>query len=68
MTERVKTEAERRLHDSIEALAAAAVHSQRGDGQVIRAYRFADGSLIEVRQLSGRSAFSASGWHLANSK
>ena len=68
MTPRMTTEAERRLDHSMYALAEAAVNVQRGEGQVIRAYRFADGSLIEVRQLSGRSAFSASGWHLADSK
>ena len=68
MIQRMTTEAERRLNHSMAALAEAAVSSQRGEGQVIRAYRFSDGSMIEVRQLSGRSAFSASGWHLANSK
>ncbi|HDQ4405508.1 TPA: hypothetical protein P8734_005706 [Pseudomonas aeruginosa] len=68
MAERVKTEAERRLYDSAEALGAAAVRSEPGEGSVIRAYRFADGSTLQVRRLSGRCAFSASGWHLANSK
>lgn len=68
MTTRMTTEAERRLSQGMSELASAAVNVQRGEGQVIRAYRFADGSVIEVRQLSGRSAFSASGWHLADSK
>ena len=68
MTERMKTEAERRLHDSIEALDAAAVRKQRVGCEGIPHYTFADGSIIEVRKLSGRCAFSATGWHLANSK
>lgn len=49
MTQRMTTEAERRLNHSMAALAEAAVSSQRGEGQVIRAYRFSDGSIIEVR-------------------
>jgi len=68
MTERMKTEAEWRLSDSIEALTTAATSQRRGEGQVIRAYHFADGSTLEVRKLSGRSAFGASGRHLADSK
>lgn len=68
MTERAKTEAEQRLHTGIEALAAAAVSKRRVGCEGIPEYTFADGSSIQVRKLSGRSAFSASGWHLANSK
>ena len=68
MTHRMQTEAERRINQSMEALAEACVRSERGYGQFIRAYTFSDGSKIEVRQLSGRCAFSASGWRLGDSK
>lgn len=67
MIERMKTEAESHLHDGIEALAAAAVTSRRCCCHITE-YRFSDGSSVEVRKLSGRSAFGPTGWHLADSK
>lgn len=66
MVERLKTEAERYLSDGIEALSVAAVSKRRVGCEGIPEYTFADGSSIQVRKLSGRVAFSPSGWLLSD--
>lgn len=67
MASTLNTTAERHLNTGIEALRAAAGRTCRVCCHIIQ-YTFNDGSVIEVRKLSGRSAFSSSGQHLGNSK
>lgn len=56
------TKAERLLNATEEQIKAAAVRRETLDHAV--QFRFDDGSSIQCRKLSGRSAFSTNGWHL----
>lgn len=58
------TKAEQLLNASMTDIAAAAVRRERLDHAT--QYTFDDGSSIQCRKLSGRSAFARSGWHLAS--
>ncbi|KPB82034.1 Unknown protein sequence [Pseudomonas syringae pv. maculicola] len=68
MGARMQTAAEKHLNDSTQTLATVAIRIERGEGAVLRQFHFADGSTLHVRRLSGRSAYGASGRHLADSK
>jgi len=59
------TKAEQLLTATLnEIAAAAAVRRDRLDHAT--QYTFDDGSSIQCRKLSGRSAFARNGWHLAS--
>ena len=59
------TQAEQLLKVSREEIEATAVRRQRHpEVDHIEQFTFADGSIIHIRKLSGRSAFAANGWHL----
>ena len=58
------TKAEQLLNASMNEIAAAAVRRERlGHAEQ---FTFDDGSSIQCRKLSGRSAFARNGWHLAS--
>lgn len=56
------TEAEQLINVCLEQINAAAVRREVLDHAV--QFTFRDGSAIQCRKLSGRSAFAANGWHL----
>lgn len=56
------TKAELLLNATGEEIKAAAVRRETLDHAV--QFSFDDGSSIQCRKLSGRSAFAANGWHL----
>lgn len=58
------TQAQRLLSATISQICDEAVRSRRLDNSF--EYTFADGSFIEIRKLSGRSAYARNGWHLAS--
>lgn len=58
------TKAEQLLNASMTEIAAAAVRRERLDHAT--QYTFDDGSAIQCRKLSGRSAFARNGWQLAS--
>lgn len=60
------TKAEQLLNAPLNEIAAAAVRRERLDHAT--QYTFDDGSSIQWRKLSGRSAFSRNGWHIGSSK
>lgn len=57
------TKAEQLLDACIAEIQAAAVRRERLNDSVVQ-YTFDDGSSIQCRKLSGRSAFSRNGWHI----
>lgn len=59
------TKAEQLLKATGEQIKAAAVRRKALDHAV--QFTFHDGSSIQCRKLSGRSAFAANGWHLKSS-
>ena len=58
------TKAEQLLKARLEDIAAAAVRRERLAWAV--SYTFDDGSSIQCRKLSGRSAFARNGWSLGS--
>lgn len=58
------TKAEQLLSATLNEIAAAAVRRDRLDHAT--QYTFDDGSSIQCRKLSGRSAFARNGWCLAS--
>lgn len=58
------TKAEQLLNAPLNEIAAAAVRREHLDHAT--QYKFDDGSAIQCRKLSGRSAFARNGWHLAS--
>ncbi|HCF9802631.1 hypothetical protein ACM79F_31455 [Pseudomonas aeruginosa] len=56
------TKAEKLLDATLADIKAAAVRREVMDHAV--QYTFDDGSSIQCRKLSGRSAFARNGWHL----
>jgi hypothetical protein len=58
------TKAEQLLTAPLNEIAAAAVRRERLDHAT--QYTFVDGSSIQCRKLSGRTAFARNGWHLAS--
>lgn len=60
----VTTQAQRLLNAPLSQICEEALRSKRLDNG--SEYTFADGSAIQTRKLSGRSAFARNGWHLAS--
>ncbi|XAI94923.1 hypothetical protein [Pseudomonas phage vB_Pa-PAC8] len=58
------TKAEQLLKARLEDIANAAVRRERLDWAT--AYTFDDGSSIQCRKMSGRSAFARNGWSLGS--
>jgi hypothetical protein len=56
------TQAEQLLNATREQIKTAAVRRERLDHA--EQFSFSDKSSIQIRKLSGRSAFAANGWHL----
>lgn len=57
------TEAERLLSASEDVIAEQSTRRKRLDGDCTQ-YTMKDGSFIQCRKFSNRSAFSRNGWHL----
>ena len=57
----MKTQAETLIKADITTLRAQAQYKQRGEDTVVWMFTFQDGSMIQVRHMSGRSAYRANG-------
>ena len=64
----MKTQAEVLLNADVETLKSEATYKIRGEADTLRLFTFNDGSVLQIRKMSGRSAFRANGQFIIQSK